>query len=477
MLVRTNYLTKRYDEKDGWKLGPYERDGGYAQARRALGMTRDALLVEMKAANIRGRGGAGFPMGVKWGFMPWPPKPEKPHYLVINADEGEPGTFKDRTLMERDPHSTIEGCIIGCFGIGAHAAYIYVRDELHLSKERLWGAIEEARAKGYLGKRPFGFEYPVEVYVHTGAGAYICGEETSLLNSLEGKRGEPRLKPPFPAQAGAFGMPSTVNNLETIAAVPTALAMGGEAFSKLSSLHHIKDGGTRLFGVSGHVKTPGVFECAVGLTLRELIYDLGGGVEHGELLCVVPGGSSCPILRPEEVVDAPDEKSPLHAWHGQSVLDVPMGVDTYRALGTMLGTCCAIVLSDKADPVLAFHNLMRFYRHESCGQCTPCREGSAWLDRILSRLTRGEGTLDEIDRLHEIANNIMGNTICAFGEGTAMPAMGFIKKFRKELEAYVKSGGKSGTGTLDPISMPPRAITGAPRERKPAPPAPRGRGL
>ncbi|WP_437594491.1 NADH-quinone oxidoreductase subunit NuoF [Sorangium sp. So ce1000] len=450
MLRLTRYLTKNYDTPDGHKLSVYEKGGGYQQAKRALGMTREALIEEMKAANIRGRGGAGFAMGVKWSFMPWPPKPERPHYLVINADEGEPGTFKDRTLMEKNPHAVVEGCIIGCFGIGAHAAYIYVRDELHLSKARLWGAIEEARAKGYLGKRPFGIDYPVEVYVHTGAGAYICGEETSLLNSLEGKRGEPRLKPPFPAQFGAFGMPTTVNNLETIAAVPTALELGGENFSKLSSLHHLKDGGCRLFGVSGHVNNPGIFEAAVGVTLRDLIYEYGGGVKHGKLLGVIPGGSSCPILRADEVVNAPSDKSPLHPWHGQSVLDVPLGVDTFRALGTMLGTCCAIVLSDKACPVLAMHNLMRFYRHESCGQCTPCREGSAWIHRILDRIVHGEGTIEELDRLHEIADNIMGNTICAFGEGTAMPALGFLRKFRKEFEAYIQTKGRSSTGVLTP---------------------------
>ncbi len=260
MLRLTNYLTKRYDTPGGWSLSTYEADGGYVQAKRALSGTREALVDDMKAANIRGRGGAGFAMGVKWSFMPWPPKAEKPHYLVINADEGEPGTFKDRTIMEQNPHAVVEGCIIGCYGIGAHTAYIYVRDELHLSKERLWGAIAEAKAKGYLGAKPFGLDYPVDVVVHTGAGAYICGEETALLNSLEGKRGEPRLKPPFPAQAGAFGMPSTVNNLETIAIVPTVMQMGGDAFSKLSELHHLKDGGARLFGVSGHVNKPGVFE-------------------------------------------------------------------------------------------------------------------------------------------------------------------------------------------------------------------------
>jgi NADH-quinone oxidoreductase subunit F len=448
MLRPTNYLTKRYDEPQGWTLAPYERDGGYQQAKRALSGTREALVDDMKAANIRGRGGAGFPMGVKWSFMPWPPKPEKPHYLVINADEGEPGTFKDRTIMERNPHAVVEGCIIGCYGIGAHTAYIYVRDELHLSKDRLWAAIDEAKAKGYLGAKPFGVDYPVDVVVHTGAGAYICGEETALLNSLEGKRGEPRLKPPFPAQAGAFGMPSTVNNLETIAIVPSVLAMGGDAFSKLSDLHHLKDGGCRLFGVSGHVKTPGIVEACVGVTLRDLIYEVGGGVAGGELMAVIPGGSSCPVLRADDVVNAPSDKSPLHPWHGKSVLDVPLGVDTFRTLGTMLGTCCAIVLSDKADPLLAFHNLMRFYRHESCGQCTPCREGSAWLHRILDRMVKGEATVDDLDRLSEIADNIMGNTICAFGEGTAMPALGFLLKFRKEIEQHIKTRGKSASGRL-----------------------------
>jgi NADH-quinone oxidoreductase subunit F len=446
MLRRTDYFTRRYDKPQGWTLDAYEADGGYAQARRVFPMARKDIVDEAKKANLRGRGGAGFAMGLKWSFMP--PKGEKPHYLVVNADEGEPGTFKDRTLMERDPHSTIEGCIIACKAIEANAAYIYVRDELHLSKERLWGAIAEAKAKGYLGKKPFGVDFPVEVYVHTGAGAYICGEETALLNSLEGKRGEPRLKPPFPAQAGAFGMPTTVNNLESIAAVPHIFALGAENFSKLSTLHERGDGGFRLFGVSGHVKTPGVYECCVGLTLRELIYDLGGGVTGGELLGVIPGGSSTPVLLPHEKVDAPDEKHPLHAWHGQSVLDVPMGVDTFRGLGTMLGTCCAIVLSEQACPVLAMHNLMRFYRHESCGQCTPCREGSAWLDRILTRIVEGKAEMRELDQLHEIANNIMGNTICAFGEGTAMPALGFLRKFRKHFEAYVQSGGKSSTGRL-----------------------------
>jgi NADH-quinone oxidoreductase subunit F len=455
MLKQTNYLTKVYGLAEGWTLAAYEREvQGYQTARKVLTtMSQADVVTEAKKANIRGRGGAGFPMGVKWSFMR--PHPTKPAYLVINADEGEPGTHKDRTIMEWNPHSVIEGCIIGCYGIGAHVAYIYVRDELHLSKARLWGAIEEAKKKGYLGKTPFGKDYEVDVVVHTGAGAYICGEETSLLNSLEGRRGEPRLKPPFPAQAGAFGCPTTVNNLETIAAVPTAFMLGCEAFSKLSSIHHLNDGGVRLFGVNGHVKKPGVWECAVGLTLRELIYDLGGGILGDKPLHhVIPGGSSTPILLADELVEAPDPKSPLHEWHGKSVLDVPLGVDTFRNMGTMLGTCCATVMAEGTDPVACFHNLMQFYRHESCGQCTPCREGSAWLFRVADKLMAGTCSMQELDQLHDIANNIMGNTICAFGEGTAMPALGYLKKFRKEFEAYVRGEKKTDRGrlTLQPLT-------------------------
>jgi NADH-quinone oxidoreductase subunit F len=409
-------------------------------------MPQTAVIEEMKKANVRGRGGAGFPAGVKWGFMK--PDPQKPAYLVINADEGEPGTFKDRTLMEKDPHRCIEGCIIGSYAIGAHVCYIYVRDELHLSKERLWAAIKEAKERGFLGAHPFGGNYAIDVIVHTGAGAYICGEETALLESLEGKRGEPRLKPPFPAQRGVFGCPTTVNNLETIAAVPTVIEMGGEAFSKLSSLHHLNDGGCRLYGVSGHVKNPGIFEACVGLTLRELIYDLGGGMSQGELLGVIPGGSSCPVLLPDEKVNAPDEKSVLHPWHGQSVLDVPLGVDTMRNLGTMLGTCCAIVFSTETCPVAVMQNLMAFYRHESCGQCTPCREGVGWIDRIVTKLLKGDASIEEVDQIHEIGSGIMGNTICAFGEGSAMPALGLVRKFRRHFEDHAAGKPCSAGGRL-----------------------------
>jgi NADH-quinone oxidoreductase subunit F len=446
MLKPVKILTKMYDVPEGWTMRAYERAGGYQAAKRALGMPQTAVIEEMKKANVRGRGGAGFPAGVKWGFMK--PDPQKPAYLVINADEGEPGTFKDRTLMEKDPHRCIEGCIIGSYAIGAHVCYIYVRDELHLSKERLWTAIKEAKERGFLGAHPFGGNYAIDVIVHTGAGAYICGEETALLESLEGKRGEPRLKPPFPAQRGVFGCPTTVNNLETIAAVPTVIEMGGETFSKLSSLHHLNDGGCRLYGVSGHVKNPGIFEACVGLTLRELIYDLGGGMSQGELLGVIPGGSSCPVLLPHEKVNAPDEKSVLHPWHGQSVLDVPMGVDTMRNLGTMLGTCCAIVFSDATCPVAVMQNLMAFYRHESCGQCTPCREGVGWIDRIVTKLLKGDASIEDLDRIHEVGNGIMGNTICAFGEGSAMPALGLVRKFRRHFEDHATGKPCSAGGRL-----------------------------
>ncbi|HKY39585.1 MAG TPA: NADH-quinone oxidoreductase subunit NuoF [Polyangiaceae bacterium] len=445
MIEQTQYLTHSYGKPDSWKLSNYEAAGGYRGVRKALGMSREQVVEEMKQAHIRGRGGAGFDCGTKWSFMPKELK--KPHYLVINADEGEPGTFKDRSIMEMNPHSLIEGCIIGAYGIGAHAAYIYVRDELHLSKERLWAAIHEARAKGYLGKRPFGKDYEVEVYVHTGAGAYICGEETALLNSLEGRRGEPRLKPPFPAQYGAFGNPSTVNNVETIAIAPSVFEVGGDEFSKLSALHALNDGGTRLFGVSGHVNKPGLFECAVGVTMNELV-ELCGGVSGGrKLMAVIPGGSSCPVHKPDEVVSLPSDPR-YEPWQGKSIMDLPLGVDTFRSAGSMLGTCCVTVLSDAADPVLALHNVMRFYRHESCGQCTPCREGCGWIERILDKIVAGQGSITELDQISEIASDITGNTICAFGDGAAQPALTFVKKFRKELEDYVHTGGRSQTGRL-----------------------------
>ncbi len=433
---QTRYLTGNYGTPDSWTLAAYEKSGGYQSLRKALEMGPGWILEQMKAANLRGRGGAGFPAGLKWSFLK--PNPEKPNYIAVNADEGEPGTFKDRTLMELDPHRCVEGFIISAYALDVHTVYVYVRGELVLSIKRLMRAVEEARAKGYLGEAIMGRPFALDIVVHAGAGAYICGEETSLLNSLEGLRGEPRLKPPFPAVVGAFGAPTIVNNLETLATVPTVVSLGGEEFSKLSRLHHIKDGGVRLYGVSGPVKRPGVYEAQVGITLRELIYDLGGGMRDGRTLkAVIPGGSSTPVLRPEDLVHAPDEKHPLHAWHGKSHIDVPMGVDTMRGLGTMLGTCCAIVMDDTTSMVRAAENLMLFYAHESCGQCTPCREGCAWMAKLCRKFAAGTATRADLDTLYDVANNIMGNTICALGDGAAMPMLGILKLFRGEFEAAI----------------------------------------
>lgn len=432
-------LTSRYDVPESWTLAAAEKHGAYSTARKALTtMKPEQITAEVKTACIRGRGGAGFPAGVKWGFLP--KGTDQTFYLAVNADEGEPGTFKDRTIMERDPHRLIEGCIITLYAIGAHTGYIYVRCELVKSIQRLEDAIEEARQRGYLGTRPFGTTYELNVYVHPGAGAYICGEESALLNSLEGKRGETRLRPPFPAQVGAFGAPTIVNNVETISSVPDIVRMGGKAWAELSRVPG--DGGVRLYGVSGHIKKPGIYEAPVGLTLRELIYDLGGGMLHDDrpLKAITPGGSSTPVLRPDDVVDAPDEKDVLHPWHGKSHLDVPMACDTYRALGTMLGTTCAIVMDSSVNMVEVARNLMHFYAHESCGQCTPCREGSGWMLRILNDLCHGKGREQDVALLVEIANNIMGNTVCAFGEGMSMPILGILRKFHGEFLEAAKNG-------------------------------------
>lgn len=425
-------MSARYHLENGHKIDVAERHGAYKIARRALmTMQPDKIKEEVKKASIRGRGGAGFPAGIKWGFVN--PKEGEEVYLVINGDESEPGTFKDRTIMNQDPHRLIEGILITCWAINAHVCYIYVRGELQHSIKFLDDAIAEARAKGYVGDRPFGKSFPIEIYTHTGAGAYICGEETALLNSLEGRRGEPRLKPPFPAIKGAFGMPTVVNNVETIAAVGDIIEVGGEKWCNLSRLAP-RDGGQRLYGISGHVKKPGVYEAPVGITMRELIDDYGGGMLHDDrpLKGVIPGGSSTPVLNPDILIDAPAEDHPLHEWHGKSEIDVPMGVDTYRAMGTMLGTCCAIVMDSSVNMVEATRNLMRFYKHESCGQCTPCREGSGWLVDVLDQLCKGKATKEDIETLVDIGNNMMGNTICAFADGTAMPLLGMVQKYRDE---------------------------------------------
>ncbi|MBI5486135.1 MAG: NADH-quinone oxidoreductase subunit NuoF [Deltaproteobacteria bacterium] len=409
-------LTRNWDTPDAVRLPVYEQRGGYKAARKALGMTPAEVIAEVKKANLRGRGGAGFPAGVKWGFIN-AAAPTK--YLVINADEGEPGTFKDRVLMERDPHQLVEGCIIASYAIGAHHCYIYIRGELPKAAKTLTGAIAEARAHGYLGKSCFGRPFELELTVHRGAGAYICGEETALLESLEGKRGEPRLKPPFPAVVGAFGQPTIVNNVETISAVTHVLERGGDAFTALGLPG---DGGTRIFCLSGHVKKPGLYELPVGTPLRTLIYEHGGGIrEDRALKAVIPGGSSTPVLLPEH-------------------LDAPLSVDGLKAVGSMIGSAAVIVMDETTCVVRAMWRLARFYHHESCGQCTPCREGTGWLERVLWRIETGVGRDGDVDLLKSIAENMMGNTICPLGDAAAMPTLGFLNRFRTEFEQHVLQG-------------------------------------
>ncbi len=392
---------------------------GYETAQKALKMQPDAIIEEMKKSNMRGRGGAGFPTGMKWGFIP--KQSPKAKYLVCNADESEPGTFKDRDIMRYTPHLLIEGMLIGAYAIGAHHGYIYIRGEYVREAKLLWEAIDEAYAKGYLGKNIMGSGFDFDLTVHRGAGAYICGEETGLLNSLEGKRGEPRVKPPFPAQAGAFGGPTIVNNVETLAAVPYILDRGGEWFSKLGKLE--KSGGTRIFCVSGHVKKPGLYELpAGGATLRELIYDHCGGILNDrKLKAVIPGGSSAPVLTADEI-------------------DVVLDIEPMMKIGTMLGSAAIMVISEDYCVVKLLRRITKFYAHESCGQCTPCREGCHWMETIIERILHGEGREQDLAMLLDIADNINGKTLCALGDAAAGPVMSFVKKFRPDFEAYIRGG-------------------------------------
>lgn len=399
-------------------LGYYlEKMDGYQAAKKAFSMSADQIIDEMKKSNLRGRGGAGFPTGMKWGFIP--KQSNKPKYLVCNADESEPGTFKDRDLMRYTPHLLIEGMVIGAFAIGANRGYIYIRGEYVREAELLWEAIEEAKAKGYLGKNILGSGFDFELTVHRGAGAYICGEETGLLNSLEGKRGEPRVKPPFPAQAGAFGGPTIVNNVETLCAVPFIVRRGGEWFAKLGKLE--KSGGTRLFCISGHVKKPGLYELpSGGVTMRQLIYDYCGGILNDrKLKAVIPGGSSAPVLTPEEI-------------------DVVLDIEPMMKIGSMLGSAGIMVVSEDYDVVKLIWRIARFYAHESCGQCTPCREGCRWMEDILHRILSGHGRDQDLNLLLDICENINGKTLCALGDAAAGPVMSFVKKFRPDFEAYIR---------------------------------------
>ncbi|MBS1963334.1 MAG: NADH-quinone oxidoreductase subunit NuoF [Bdellovibrionales bacterium] len=390
---------------------------GYEAAKKAFGMTKDAIIDEVKKASLRGRGGAGFPCGMKWGFIP--KESPKPKYLVCNADESEPGTFKDRDIMRYTPHMLIEGMLIGSFAIGAKAGYIYIRGEYVREAKLLNEAIDEAYAKGYLGKNVLGSGHDFDLTVHRGAGAYICGEETGLLNSLEGKRGEPRVKPPFPAQAGAFGGPTIVNNVETLADIPSIITKGGEWFAKMGKLE--KSGGTRLFSISGHVKKPGVYELpSGGYTLRQAIFDVCGGMlDDKKLKAVIPGGSSAPVLTADEI-------------------DVVLDVEPVMKIGSMLGSAAIMVIDEDTCMVKLIQRITKFYAHESCGQCTPCREGCKWMEDIIERILHGHGKMEDLDLLMSITDNINGKTLCALGDAAAGPVASFVKKFRSEFEAYIR---------------------------------------
>lgn len=411
-------LSRNFNIPNAHKLSVAEPRGAYETARKVVGVLKpEDVTNTVLAANLRGLGGAGFPTGKKWQFIPKDSK--KPVYLVINADEGEPGTCKDRYILEKDPHQLIEGILIGAYAIGSHKAYIYIRGEYVKPYRNLQAAVDEAYAKGYLGKSVFGSGYAMDLVVHRGAGAYICGEETSLLNSLEGKRGYPRLKPPFPAIVGLFGCPTIINNVETIACVPQILKNGPEWFAGLGSPGN---GGTHLFSVSGHVERPGVYELPMGVPLREIITQHAGGVKGGKALkAVIPGGMSAKILKADEI-------------------DVKMDYDGLKAAGTMLGSAGVMVMDETVCMVKMLYYATKFFSHESCGQCSPCREGTGWAHKLVTRIYCGEGAVKDLDNLLVIARNMEGRTICVFADAAAWPIQSYITKFRAEFEDYIVSG-------------------------------------
>ena len=411
-------LTKNMDIP-GYKgtLEEYRREGGYETFANALKDLQPADVTDkVKKSGIRGRGGAGFPTGMKWTFLP--KDSPKPVYLVCNADESEPGTFKDRQIIERDPHLLLEGMALSAYAINCHVAYIYIRGEFAYGYSVLQRAIKEAHDAGLLGRNILDSDFDLEIYLHQNAGMYICGEETSLLESLEGKRGWPRSKPPFPAIEGAFKCPTIVNNVETLANVPYIVTNGGEAFARIGV---DKSSGTRLFCLSGHVNKPGVYEYAMGITMRELIYEVGGGIPNGrELQAVIPGGVSFPVLTPDEI-------------------DVSLDYDSLQQYGSGLGSAGVIVMDDTVDIVDACLNVATFFAHESCGQCTPCREGMPWMQKIIRRIKHGEADMEDIDILMDIAKHIEGHTICPFGEAGSWPVQGFVRKFRAKFEERIKT--------------------------------------
>jgi NADH-quinone oxidoreductase subunit F len=399
-------------------INVYMQHGGYEQFKKAITMSREEVIDTVKKSGLRGRGGACFPTGLKWSFMP---KDDGIKYLAVNGDESEPGSFKDRQIFEFNPHQLIEGILIANYAMKITAAYIYIRGEYHKWVDLMQKAVDEAYAKGFVGdkmKETFGVDFKTDIYVHKGAGAYICGEETSLMNSIEGIRAYPRFKPPFPAQSGLWGKPTTVNNVESIATVPAIFRIGAEEYSKIGAPGHA---GTLLYGVSGHINKPGVYELPTGILLTDLIYDVCGGMRNNKAIkAIIPGGSSMPPLR------------------GDEIEGVRMDEESLKPLGTHIGTGGVMVMDEDTDLVKVVLRIAHFYHHESCGQCTPCREGCGWMEKVLHRIAHGEGTSKDLDLLISVANNIEGNTICALGDAAAWPVRGFVVKFRDEFEKAVK---------------------------------------
>lgn len=400
------------------QLEVYKQNNGYTAIRKALAQTPDDIIDQVKRSGLRGRGGAAFSTGLKWSFMP--KTTDKPKYLCVNGDESEPGSFKDRQIFEYNPHQLIEGILISCYAIGAKTCYIYIRGEYHKWIKLMQKAIDDAYAAGLVGqamKTTFSTDFHCDIYIHKGAGAYICGEESSLMNSIEGKRGYPRVKPPFPAQNGLWGCPTTINNVETITNVPPIINNGWEWYASIGEPKHP---GTILFGVSGHVNKPGVYELPSGTLLTDIIYKYAGGVPGDKkLLCVIPGGSSMPPLR------------------GDQIEGVKMDAESLKAVGSAIGTGGIIVMDEDTDLVKVLARIAHFYHHESCGQCTPCREGTGWLEKILKRIIAGKGSIADLDLLITVANQIEGNTICALGEAAAWPVKFMVERFRDYFEQRV----------------------------------------
>ncbi len=417
----TPVLTKRFDTDAPWLIDNYERLDGYAGLRKALTMQPDEIIEMVKESSLRGRGGAGFPTGMKWQFIPQPKpgEPSKPHYVVVNADEGEPGTCRDLPLMMNDPHSMIEGIIIACYAVRAEHAFIYIRGEAVHAIRRVTQAVVEAEQKGYLGKNVLGAGFDCRITVHNGAGAYICGEETALLDSLEGKRGQPRLKPPFPATNGLYDAPTVVNNVGTLASVPCIVLGGAEWWKAIAAEGAEGSPGTSVFSLSGRVKNPGQYEAPMGTTLRELL-EMAGGMSRGkELKFWTPGGASCPLFTREH-------------------LDVPLDFDSVVKAGSINGTSAIMIFDEGDDIVRAVWKWSKFYEHESCGKCTPCREGTYWYVGIYERLLNGEGTEADLDTLVDLSNNILGRAFCALGDGAVSPVTSSIKYFRDDYLALIK---------------------------------------